>query len=302
MKDTLDIIKLFFPDKSQSTLTAYSKDLDFFTEFLKKESTQETLDLLFGLPESQANLVVLHYKTELLENGQSISSINRKLSTLRSLVKAAKKAGVLDWKLDIPNEKVDYQPSVACLGKEQINLLLTTAKNQENQKKAARDYAIIRLLFDLALKRQIIADLELKDFDAVGKTLVIRSNQKLPDKIKLLPIKTVNALNNWLKHRSDTEGSLFENLDIAAKKSQGLSSTSIYRIVKQIGESIGIQVTPEEIRKASIKEVMTHAERLGISDHELLIFSDHKHTVSLKKFKNQKRKIQESLSNLVARN
>lgn len=302
MENTINIIKSFFPDKSDSTLLAYSKDLDFFTEFLKKESVQETLDLLFGLPESQANLVVLHYKTELLESGQSVSSINRKLSTLRSLVKAANKEGLLNWKLSIPNEKIDTQPSITCLDKEQINLLLNTAKNQENQKKATRDYAIIRLLFDLALKRQFIADLGLKDYDAVNKTLTIRSNAKLPAKVKLLPIKTVNALNNWLKHREAGEGPFFENLDIAAKKSQGLSSTSIYRIVKQIGESIGLQVTPEEIRKASIKEVMTHAEKLGISDHELLVFSDHKHTVSLKKFKNQKHKIQESLSNLVARN
>ncbi len=302
MNNTTNIIKHFFPNKSESTLLAYSKDLDFFKEFLKKESARETLDLLFGLPESQANLVVLHYKTELLESGQSISSINRKLSTLRSLVKAANNEGLLNWKLTIPNEKNDNQPAITCLNKEQIILLLNTAKTQENKKKSTRDYAIIRLLFDLALKRQIIADLDLKDYDATRKTITIRLGQDLPNKVKLLPIKTVNALNSWLKYRGKDEGPLFENLDIAAKKSRGLSSTSIYRIVKQLGESVRLQVTPEEIRKASIKEVMTHAERLGISDHELLVFSDHKHTVSLKRFKNQKHKIQESLSNLVARN
>jgi integrase/recombinase XerC len=302
MNTTLDIVKQFFPDKSKSTLTAYSKDLDFFAGFLKKNTAQETLNLLLGLPENQANLVVLHYKSELLESEQSISSINRKLSTLRSLVKAAKTAGLVNWTLGVPNEKAEKQSYFKCLTKTQINAVLSAAKNQPNQKKAARDYALMRLLFDLALKRQILADLQLSDYNLENKTLHIRFGKEQTIKTKLLPIKTANALNKWLEHRNQKEGPFFQNLDSAAKKNHGLSATSIYRIVKQIGEGIDLHVTPEEIRKAAIKEVITHAARLGVSDQELLVFSDHKHSVSLKKFKDHQSKIQESLSNLVARN
>ncbi len=302
MSKTIDFIKTFFPEKRPSTLLAYSTDLDYFKLYLNKKSAQDAFELLINLPENQANLVVLHYKSELLQSSQSIASINRKLSTLRSLVNAARKMGLVGWKLNINNEKIENNGDFKSLSRNQIKALLNAARNQANKKKAARDYAIIRLMYDLALKRNFITCLQINHFNKTGKTLEIVTEGKRLSNLKILPKKTNEALINWLEFRGKEAGPLFNNFDVAAKKPQGISSTSLYRIVKQLGDSIGLQVTPEEIRKSAISEATMQAKILGISDQELLAFSDHKNVVSLKRFNNRKIKVQGSLSNLIAKN
>lgn len=299
--NTKETIRRFFPFKSEATITAYAADLDAFCAYLSKSSAEESLELLFSLPESQANLLVLHYKTELYSQGQKASSINRKLSTLRSLVSIAFQSGLTDWKLDIQNEKPDAAALVLLSG-QQVKDLLTAALSQSNSVKAARDHAIICLLYDLGLKRHIIADLVLSNLDLGKKILTIPALVNRAARIKALPARTAKSLSNWLVHRGNQEGLLFRHVDASKPGSSGITSTSIYRIVKNLGQTLGLNITPELVRQSAISEALRQASSVGLSESDLLAFSDHKSVQSIKQIQKKQVHHQRTLSALLAKN
>jgi integrase/recombinase XerC len=292
----IELIKNYFPGKSNATMSAYAVDLDCFAGYLGVESTYAAVNLLLGLPESQANLLVLHYKSELLQTDLKTTTVNRRLSTIRSLIKKARTLGLIDWSIDVSNETETAAVQVAGLSNSDIRRLMKAVLSQSSVKKATRDYAMLRLIYDLALKRHMLVALQLSDLDLNRKTLAFPNEKKE----KRLTKPAHDALQKWIKQRGNESGPLFMNSDSARKKCSGITATSIYRIFRGLGNSIGLQVTPEAIRNSAIAEVVKQAKRLGVSEHELLTFSNHKNTQSLKKYQKHQQKIQESLSNLVA--
>lgn len=297
---TQDLIRQYFQGKSEATLAAYTNDIDAFKEYMRKSTIKQAINVFLLLPESQANLLVLHYKSEMLNQEINSSTINRRLSTLRSLVNAARKSGEINWHLDIQNERVDSS-SLPPLNQEEIKRLFLSCKDQSNRPKAARDFAIISLLYDLALKRNTIACLQREDFDQENKTLT-SLDQYHRTFTKRLPIRTFNALQNWMKYRGNDCGPLFQSIDTANRDKSGITPTSIYRSVKQLGDSLGINVTPELLRKTAIAHVLEHIDEHGFSEKDVLAFSNHKSTQSIKNIRKASEKTQKSLSDLISKN
>ena len=95
------LLERFLANRSDRTLKAYSTDLEEFAR-----STDQALDgaiaqLLAGGPIA-AQRVVLDYAVDLHRQGSAPSTINRRLATLRSLVRAAQESGVIAWWLEVP--------------------------------------------------------------------------------------------------------------------------------------------------------------------------------------------------------
>jgi integrase/recombinase XerC len=299
-ESTEKLIHSYFPEKSPGTRKAYATDLESFSEYLGTDSCREALDHLFSLTHNRANLVVLHYKASIDESGMKAASINRKLSALRSIVKEAKKRELVPWALEINNKKIECTQSGYSLNKSAVRSLMNAARAQKNPRKAARDYAILRCIFDLALKRSCIVKLEMDDLDVMNKVLKVKSTLPPNTRTKLIPKATVSALKGWLEYRGEASGPLFLNLDRAGK-GKGITCTSVYRIVQNLGKQKGIQVTPEHIRKAAVCEAVNNAGELGISDHEILAFTDHKQVSSLKQFKKRQAQSQLAISSLISK-
>ena len=88
------------------------------------------------------------------------------------------------------------------------------------------------------------------------------------------------ALLQWLEIRGYKAGALFQNFD-HAKKATGLTGTSIYRIIKQIGQGIGQEVTPQSLRRIVIQEKISQSEGCPKKLARILEFSGHKSMKSL---------------------
>ncbi len=300
-ESTKKLIQSFFPNKSAGTLKAYASDLDTFSSYLGTDSAREALELLFSLPQNRANLVVLHFKVQIDDSGMKPASINRKLSALRSIVKEAHRKRLISWTLDVANEKNDNDQTEILLDRNKIQKIMTFARSQKKPHKAARDYAILRLLYDLALKRSCIATLQLDDLSIDTRQLKVCPDGEPDGRVKILPTATLNALKAWLEIRGDSAGPLFQNMDRAGK-GEGISSTSIYRIVQGLGEKLDIKITPEDIRKTAISEAVANAGHLDISDHEILAFTDHKQVSSLKQYRKKQSRSQMMISSLISKN
>ncbi|MBU3914833.1 tyrosine-type recombinase/integrase, partial [bacterium] len=217
-------------------------DFDTFRHYLGLDTIEDALIALFSLPHSQANLIILHYKTLLQEASLKSATINRRLSALRSLVKTAIENKITPWKLDIENERIENGNNKAGPGKHGVKRILKASKKQNNHTKAARDYAIIRLLHDLALKRSSVVNLDYSDVNLEKGTICVKISCKI-ERTKSLPTITKRALINWMDVSNKNTGPLFTNFD-HAEKGNRLTGTSVYRIVRHLGNEIGIQTGP----------------------------------------------------------
>ena len=289
----------FFQSKSPLTVRSYKSDLEKFRQHLDLKTKADAIQHLLDAPHSQANLIVLHYKVKLLKNGTRPVTINRRLSTLRSLVSVANQLGYLHWQLDVNNEPLTSTKSTQKKDELFFQKLLETSKKQKNPLKASRDLAILRLLHDLALKRHSITQLNLSDLNSAHKTISVEIKGHTEKVVKRLPSPTLNCLTEWVAMRGSEPGPLFINFDHAGK-GRRLSGSSIYRIVRQFGQNCGVIATPQIVRNSAIRKALKLAEKEGIRPNEFTLFSGHKNSATLQRFKRQKLRIQSSISDMIA--
>ncbi len=120
--------------------------------------------------------------------------------------------------------------------------------------KGIRDYAILRLLWDNALRRNEICSLDVGDFDKSGRLSILGKGKIQKSQIDLSPATTI-AISQWLAAKGNyrPDNPLFSSLD---RRSQGhrLDGSTIYRLVREFSEAAGIDkiVSPHRIRHSAI--------------------------------------------------
>jgi len=293
------ILQAFYEGKSQKTAQLYSSDLESFRNYLGVSCLKTALIELFKAPHSQANLTILHYRALMNQNGLKPATINRRLSAIRSVTKEAQRGGFVQWELDVSNEKIGSGNKRQSIDNYAFTALLDRAENQSNRLKSARDTAILRLLYDLALQISSMVKLNAGDVDLAHSRIFIQISENKQKICKMLPSKTTQVLKKWLSHRGGLKGPLFTNCDHAGKGKR-LTATSIYRIVRQLGREVGIETSPLGIRQAAIIKALGKARISGIRLEDVAAFSDHRHVSTLKKYDKQRAEVQQRLSDLVS--
>jgi integrase/recombinase XerC len=121
--------------------------------------------------------------------------------------------------------------------------------------KGVRDYAILKLLWENALRRNEVAACNVGDFDSVNSTLSIlgkgRGSQK--ELITLSP-SVVSAISNWLElSGGDVDDPLFTSLS-NNKLGSRLTGSAIYELVSETAKAAGItkKMSPHRIRHSAI--------------------------------------------------
>ncbi|MGB3205036.1 MAG: tyrosine-type recombinase/integrase [Crinalium sp.] len=254
---TPDVLRDFVADKrSPKTKSEYVKDIKDFFQFVTGNNPrpQQAVEFL-ELDRFQAVAIVLRYKQNLIERGLKEATVNRRLAALKSLVNYAFKVGKCAWTLaDIKSERIKPYRDTTGIKPSEFKQMLAVSDRTTNRGK--RDYAILRLLWDNALRRGEVSSLSIGDLDLDSRRLWIlgkgRGSQK---EAVALSIPTVNALQEWLQARRETDINkpLFISLD-KASPGHRLSTTSIYKIVNAIALSAGItkKLSPHRIRHSSV--------------------------------------------------
>src|SRR6202007_259681 len=94
------------------------------------------------------------------------ATINRRIATLRSVVAFARTLGFCDWQLAVRGGKAQPYRDTRGPGADGVRKMLNNLARRGDAK-AIRDAALVRLMFDLALRCSecITLDLEHIDFD-----------------------------------------------------------------------------------------------------------------------------------------
>jgi integrase/recombinase XerC len=244
------LVAAFLAGRSAQTLRAYRQDLDDFAKWLGVQDLDATAAALLGRGPGPANALVLHYRAALLERKLAAATINRRLAALRSLVRVARTIGAVSWTLEISGLKAAAYRDTRGPGLAGVRQLLRAAADRQDPK-GRRDVAIVRLLFDLGLRRSEVVALDVADLDIGAGTIAVLGKGRREKQQLTLPAPTAAALETWLSRRGREPGPLFPNVD-RARKGGRLTSSSLYRLVRRLGADVGLTVRPHGLRHAAI--------------------------------------------------
>jgi integrase/recombinase XerC len=192
-----DVIEQLLADtRSPNTKRAYEKDLRDFFLFISGRIPEQGLVLEFlHLEQRHAVALVLKYKAHLVNHKKLAEvTVNRRLSAIKSLTLMGRKLGVCAYTLeDIKGEKAETYRDTT--GIPPADFAKVLALVDRTTLKGKRDYAILRLLWDNALRRNEVCNLNVGDFNAQASTLSILGKGKGTQKTVVdLSRKTVEAI------------------------------------------------------------------------------------------------------------
>ena len=252
-----DVLTQFLIDKRNlGTRKAYHKDLnDFFRSTTGGAATRDTVLEFLHLERSAAVAVVFNYKAKLFEKGLSEATVNRRLAAIKSLCGMGRKLGICQFTLEeIKGEKVEQYRDTSGITPEEYRRVLDICDLTTVIGK--RDYDLLKLLWDNALRRNEVSLLNLGDFNPENKELTILGKGKgTQTEIIGLSSSTTDALLNWLAayRLKRKKAPLFVALDFK-HKGHRLSGDGIYKLVRRYCKRAGITkpMSPHRVRHSSI--------------------------------------------------
>ncbi len=249
-----ELVEAFLAGRNEHTLGAYRQDLEDFRAFVGAFDLDAAARTLLSLPHGEANGLVLAYRAELVDRGLAAATINRRLAALRSLVKLGRTLGLVSWALEVPSLEARAYRDTRGPGRDGYLRLLAALKDRQDAK-GTRDRAILRLLYDLALRRAEVCRLDVEDVDLERGAVAVLGKKRTGKEPLTLPAPTAAALETWLEERGPEPGPLFVNLSRAHEPGR-ITPQSLTRLVKRLGREAGLKVTPHGLRHAAITDAL----------------------------------------------
>lgn len=292
-----DILAELLRDKrSPNTRRTYAKGLkDFFITMTQAEPSPERIAWFLSLKRFEAISLVLRYRAELLERGLAPASINVRLAAVKSLVNYARKIGKCDYSLeDVEGLRAETYRDTTGVSPETFKQI--AAQVQPNSLKGKRDAAILRLLWDNALRRAEVCYLNLEDYQPGERSLLIKGKGQLTKETIRLSDKAVVLIDDWLGALSEvfdplgdrsSDSPLFCTVD-RATFGHRLSGNVIYNLVRDSAQAAGIEkvMSPHRVRHSAITAALdaTNGDTRKVqklSRHKnlntLMIYDDNRH-------------------------
>ncbi len=216
--------------------------------------TPQLVGEFLQLDRYQAMTLVLKYRRILTDRGLAPSTINTRLAAIKSLVSYARKVGECQYDLaDVEGVRGETYRDTSGVNPTEYQLTLGICDRETI--KGVRDYAILRLLWDNALRRAELCQANVKDFDPIGCKLWIIGKGKVQRQPIDLSDRSVQAIRAWLELRGKCKSTdpLFCTLD-RATRGHRLSGNAIYNLVRDTSEAAGIYkvMSPHRVRHSAI--------------------------------------------------
>jgi integrase/recombinase XerC len=236
------------------TRQEYAKAIDYFCCSMAPEKSPALfLQEFLKLPERPAILLVLEWQQRLLDEGKASATINQRIAALKSLVAYAGKNGACGFSLgDIRSLKRQPYKDTRGVAVEDYRSIL--AQVDRSTDLGIRDYAILRLLWDLALRREEVVSLDIWHY-LPGKLLVLGKG-KVDRQGLDISEGLAEPLDNWVAIRNGLyfqpkNGERSEALFLSCN-GRRLSGDDIYQILRSYGDAAGVKISPHRVRHSAI--------------------------------------------------
>ena len=252
-----DVLRMLLEDRrSEHTRQSYRQSLqDFFRTMAGGELSPELVAGFLALSQEEALTTALRYKAEMINRGLSEHTINIRLAALRSLVNFARKMGRCGFDLSaVRGEKARNYRDTSGITAEQVARML--AVPDRSTARGCRDYAILLLLWENALRRGEVVQTSVEDLDPDKRTLAILGKGRGTQKEQVfLSSRLTQSLRDWLAFRETLtpEAPLFISLNNRLR-GRALSGDGVAYMVQQTAKAAGIvkPMSPHRLRHSSI--------------------------------------------------
>ncbi|MEJ2594067.1 MAG: tyrosine-type recombinase/integrase [bacterium] len=241
---------------SGHTLKAYQNDLQTFSAFLEDR---------FDLRQTgQATLPMIRsWVVELMDNGYSARSVNRKISTLKSYYRFLVKKGFISTNpaknitmLKIPGRLPAY------FEQEALNDILDIPYPPDNFLDA-RDFLLVEMLYSTGMRRIELATLRTADIDFSGNRLKVTGKR---NKERFIPLseKMMEKIRTYLDLRSkyfDHQSTFL----IVTNKGEPIYPEFVNRTVKRLLNSLsGKKKSPHTLRHTFATHLLNNGADLNV--------------------------------------
>lgn len=229
------------------TVREYQRDLSQFGKWCR-QPVSAAVDSFLACEMGEANAILTRYQTDMSRQGLSPATINRRVSAIRSIVRLARRFGKVTWSLEVPG--IQHQPYRDTKGppEDQVVTLLEHVSSNANRLMAARDAALVMLMFGQGLRREEVSALNLAHFDSRASRLqIMGKGRREPEWITLAPT-TLKALTIWTTRRGREPGPLFAAIDRHGQLQGRLSGDGIHYLTQKWGEALNITLRPHGLR------------------------------------------------------
>lgn len=247
----------FLSGRAQTTRRAYAADLRDFTAFAGAADPPRAIGRLLDLDAAGARLLTMQYRDYLVSARRlTAATVNRRLATLRSIVRLARQLGMVGWGLDVEGLRSTPYRDTRGPGLEAWRKLREHATRAAigGNATAVRNLALLRLLHDLGLRRGEVCSLDVASVDLEGGILhVVGKGKREPARLSLPgPVRAI--LGTWLGIRGSKPGPLFPG----ARGRPRLTGDGVAQIVAAAGDRAGltVPVRPHGLRHQAITRAL----------------------------------------------
>jgi integrase/recombinase XerC len=167
-------------------------------------------------------------------------------------VKVARLLGLVNWALEVEGLPSEPLRDTRGPGTAGVRALLARLAERPAGPARSRDTALVRLLFDLGLRRAEAVGLDVADVDLAGSCVWVKGKGRSERARLTLPGPTRAALSAWLADRGTEAGPLFHRLDRGGWGKGRLTGSAVYNVVRQLGAAASVRARPHGLRHAAI--------------------------------------------------
>ena len=289
---------------------------DFFNDFLERFLSLDTrrayqgdLDAFFGFIKSGGELLrhpsdlkAFHfqlYRDKLMAEGKASATINRRLVAIRSFMKWAVSAKLVDHNpLDVVKlPKVQTESPTQDFDDEEVARMLEAPDLNTLSGNLHRISMV--LLFHLGLRRAELTGLRLMDFQEQRGHFVLRVHGK-GDKVRLVPVTDTvrKELQNYcgrLLHagvKLEPDEWLLQT-DPVKRRGQRVDGSTVYRIIEKYARSLEInkKVSPHSCRATVISHLL---DTRSAPIRDVAIFAGHANVTTTERYDKRRQNLDKS--------
>lgn len=248
---------------SSHTVLAYSKDLEFFQEYLSVNYDNHKV-------EEVSYTLIRSWIVSMVDNQISNSSINRKISSLKAFYKFLLKTKQIEIS-PLGKHKALKTPKKIQIpfSEEELSLVLDQISYKEGFE-GVRDKLIIDLFYTTGIRRSELIDLQITNIDLSSKTLKVLGKR---NKERIIPMLDVISLQikSYLTVRNQLNGIVDENNLFLLSTGNKINESFVYRLINSYFSNVSEKVkkSPHMLRHTFATHMLNHGADLN-SIKELL--------------------------------
>jgi len=284
-EDVRDLMQHWLDGRDPATIAGYRADLADLAAFLRgadgrplvppaarrtpEQAAQAARVAIAALTATgnargpgKANALVLAYRASLIGRGVAPRTINRRMSAIRSMLKVGRMVGIINWSVEVENTNVASVRDTRGPGRDAIAEMMRAlaGRARDGDALALRNFAILRLIYDLGLRRGEVASLDIEHWEPKRRRLMVIGKKRVErEPMDDVPVETARALDAWVAARGSDPGALFVSLD-PRTRGHRLTGWSVWDMVTTLAASLNLKARPHGVRHTAITDVLDKSD------------------------------------------